>query len=58
MTERKIGHVRGFFGVPRVATLEADGWVRVGEVPLGARRRVGDAAWCAYWFLSRPAAIV
>jgi hypothetical protein len=33
MTKRKIGHVRGFFGVPRIATLEADGWVRVGEVP-------------------------
>lgn len=32
MTEMKIGHVRGFSSVPRVATLEAAGWVRVGEV--------------------------
>jgi len=38
-----FAHVRGFSAVPRVATLEAAGWVRVGQVPglvgVGVMRR-------------------
>jgi hypothetical protein len=28
-----FSHVRGFSNVPRLAVLEAGGWVRVGQVP-------------------------